>query len=78
MNLDWSIFWATNKKHIDPTASRYTAVDTENKVKVNIIGTKEGVYSEMKPKHAKYDLGNKKPRVQQASVIVDRSRCGIV
>jgi glutamyl-tRNA synthetase len=71
VSMDWSIFWATNKKYIDPTASRYTAVDEEQKVKVTVVGAKDGVYSELKPKHAKYDLGNKKV-VFSKSVIVDQ------
>lgn len=58
-NMDWALFWATNKKYIDPTASRYTAVDEVNKVPVTVIGTTDEPYSEQKPKHAKYDLGDK-------------------
>jgi glutamyl/glutaminyl-tRNA synthetase len=72
VSMDWSVFWATNKKHIDPTASRYTAVDAENGVKVKVVGAKEGVYSEMKPKHAKYDLGTKKV-VYSQRIIVDQA-----
>jgi len=59
-NMDWALFWATNKKFIDPVASRYTAVDEVNKVPVTIIGTTDEPYSGMKPKHAKYDLGEKR------------------
>ena len=60
VNLDWYSFWATNKKHIEPTAARYMAIDEDAKVPVTIVGAREGVITEDKPKHAKYDLGNKK------------------
>jgi glutamyl-tRNA synthetase len=60
VNLDWYSFWATNKKHIEPTAARYTAVDEDTKVPVTIVGAREGVITEDKPKHVKYDLGTKK------------------
>jgi glutamyl-tRNA synthetase len=60
VNQDWYAFWATNKKYIEPTAARYTAIDSTAKVAVTILGAREGVQTEDKPKHAKYDLGNKK------------------
>jgi glutamyl-tRNA synthetase len=60
VNQDWFAFWATNKKHIEPTAARYTAIDEASKVPVTIIGARKGVITEDKPKHAKYDLGTKK------------------
>lgn len=60
VNLDWYSFWATNKKHIDPIAGRYTALASAAKVPVTIIGAREGVQTEMKDKHAKFDLGKKK------------------
>ncbi|KAF2742212.1 glutamyl-tRNA synthetase [Sporormia fimetaria CBS 119925] len=61
VNQDWFAFWATNKKHIDPIASRYTAITESAKVPVKVIGAREGVHSEMKDKHAKYtNLGQKK------------------
>jgi glutamyl-tRNA synthetase len=60
VNQDWFAFWATNKKYIEPTAARYTAIDEDSKVAVTIIGAREGIQTEDKPKHAKYDLGTKK------------------
>ncbi|KAF1847884.1 glutamyl-tRNA synthetase [Cucurbitaria berberidis CBS 394.84] len=72
VNLDWYSFWATNKKHIEPTAARYTAIDEDTKVPVTIIGAREGVITEDKPKHAKYDLGNKKI-VFSSSVLLEQA-----
>jgi glutamyl-tRNA synthetase len=72
VNQDWFAFWATNKKHIEPTAARYTAIDDSGRVPVTIIGAREGVISEDKPKHAKYDLGNKKI-VFSKSVIMEQA-----
>ena len=60
VNLDWYSFWATNKKHVEPTAARYIAIDEDAKVPVTVVGAREGVLTEDKPKHAKYDLGTKK------------------
>lgn len=61
VNLDWTTFWATNKKHIDPKAPRYTAIDTDNAVKCTVTGAREAPYAEEKDCHAKYkDLGTKK------------------
>ncbi|KAF1969731.1 glutamyl-tRNA synthetase [Bimuria novae-zelandiae CBS 107.79] len=61
VNLDWHSFWATNKKHIDPIAARYTAISEAAKVPVTVAGAREGVHTEEKDKHAKYtNLGKKK------------------
>jgi glutamyl-tRNA synthetase len=72
VNLDWSSFWATNKKYIDPVAARYTAVDAKDKVTVTVVGAREAPYSEQKPVHAKNtELGNKKV-VFSKNVIIDQ------
>ncbi|KAB8360900.1 hypothetical protein FH972_024633 [Carpinus fangiana] len=61
VNLDWTTIWATNKKYIDPTASRYTAIAKRDMVTVHVTGfAHPAPYAEDRPKHAKYDLGNKK------------------
>ena len=63
VNLDWTLFWATNKKYIDPSASRYTAIAKQNAVKAKITNypTERGekFYTEKKPLHMKYNLGEK-------------------
>ncbi|KAI9676353.1 MAG: hypothetical protein M1817_000510 [Caeruleum heppii] len=60
VNLDWTIFWATNKKYIDPVAPRHTAVTTENAVSATITNGPEEPYTEQKPRHGKNpDLGSK-------------------
>ena len=72
VTLDWSSFWATNKKFIDPIAARYTAVASDAKVPVKIIGARDGVVTEEKEKHAKYtDLGKKKV-VYSANVLLEQ------
>jgi glutamyl-tRNA synthetase len=72
VNLDWFSFWATNKKYIDPIASRFTAIAEDAKVPVTIIGAREGVITEEKDKHVKYtDLGKKKV-VYSANVIIEQ------
>ena len=61
VNLDWTTFWATNKKYIDPISARYTAIDVKDKVPVTVVGARAAPYTEDKEKHAKYtELGTKK------------------
>ncbi|KAI9707612.1 MAG: hypothetical protein M1836_000573 [Candelina mexicana] len=61
VNLDWTIFWATNKKYIDPIAPRHTAITKENAVTASVRGARAAAYTEDKPKHGKNaDLGTKK------------------
>ncbi|EXJ68849.1 glutamyl-tRNA synthetase [Cladophialophora psammophila CBS 110553] len=60
VNMDWHTIWTMNKKVIDLKSARYTAID-DSHVVCKIKGLpQEEPYSEMKPKHAKYDLGEKK------------------
>ena len=60
VNLDWTLFWATNKKYIDPLAARYTAIESQKAVECTVVGARANPYSEDKPLHARYDLGSKK------------------
>ena len=65
VNYEWGALFALNKKFIDPQAARFTALAAEGMVKAIVSGqgvdSKEGVWEEMKPKHAKYtELGKKK------------------
>lgn len=59
VNMDWHTIWTMNKKVIDLQGARYTAID-DNHIVCKVKGVKEEPYSEMKPKHAKYALGEKK------------------
>ncbi|KAM3417428.1 hypothetical protein BST61_g5674 [Cercospora zeina] len=71
--MDWTVFWATNKKHIDPIAKRYTAVESKNKVTVTVTGGPEAPRTEEKSVHAKNaDLGNKKV-VFSKTIILDQA-----
>ncbi|KAF2208646.1 hypothetical protein CERZMDRAFT_48815 [Cercospora zeae-maydis SCOH1-5] len=71
--MDWTVFWATNKKHIDPIAKRYTAVESKDKVTVTVTGAPEAPRTEEKPVHAKNaDLGNKKV-VFSKTIILDQA-----
>lgn len=69
LNLDWSLFWATNKKHIDPVAARYTAIPKEDAVTANVAGV-DAMTTVDKPKHIKNaDLGTKKVVLHKQIVI---------
>ena len=61
VNMDWTIFWTTNKKFIDPVAPRHTAIELENAVKCHVMGASSEVVFEEKPKHIKNpEVGVKK------------------
>lgn len=61
VNMDWTIFWSTNKKHIDPVAPRHTAIAYKNSVRCHVEGGPDPPTSADKPKHNKNpDVGTKK------------------
>jgi glutamyl-tRNA synthetase len=61
VNMDWTNFWNSNKKVIDPIAPRFTALDKKNLVKATITNGPEKAYTEEKPKHGKNpEVGIKK------------------
>ncbi|XP_044729967.1 bifunctional glutamate/proline--tRNA ligase isoform X2 [Chrysoperla carnea] len=55
--MEWDKIWSINKKIIDPIAPRYTALEFDNPVVVNVEGAKLEALSI--PKHPKNDVGNK-------------------
>lgn len=61
VNLDWTLFWATNKKYIDPVAPRHTAINTAHAVTAIVKGARSSPWVEDKPKHGKNpEIGSKK------------------
>jgi len=60
--MDWTIFWSTNKKEIDPVAPRHTAIDQHETVRATIVGQGPSeAFTEDKPRHSKNAaLGTKK------------------
>lgn len=73
VNLDWTLFWATNKKHIDPVAPRHTAVLKEKAVTVTVKGARAAPYTDDKPKHGKnLDLGTKKV-AYSSTILIDQA-----
>lgn len=73
VNLDWTLFWATNKKYIDPIAPRHTAVTKENAVIATVKGARVAAYTEEKPKHIKnIDLGTKKVAYSD-TILIDQA-----
>lgn len=60
VSLDWTTFWALNKKHIDPIAARHTAIPRQDAVIATVSGI-DSAESADKPRHAKNAaLGTKK------------------
>jgi len=71
--MDWTNFWASNKKEIDPIAPRHTAVELKDPVKaiITINGPTEP-YSESKPKHGKNPAVGQKKVVFSKHLILDQ------
>ena len=62
VTMDWTNFWASNKKEIDPIAPRHTAVSQKDAVKVTITGADAPAspYTTEKAKHPKNkEIGTK-------------------
>lgn len=73
VNLDWTLFWATNKKYIDPVAPRHTAVTKESAITATVKGARITAYTEDKPKHGKnLDLGTKKVAFSE-TILIDQA-----
>ncbi|KAF3491577.1 glutamyl-tRNA synthetase [Arthroderma uncinatum] len=59
INMDWTTFWSNNRKYIDPTSPRHTAIAQEDMVP-GIVSGAGGVETQDKPKHPKNpELGSK-------------------
>lgn len=63
IDMEWDKFWATNKKHIDPIAHRYTALVKADSVPVNLSNYSApagALATKLVPLHPKnVDAGNK-------------------
>ncbi|KAK0720107.1 tRNA synthetases class I, catalytic domain-containing protein [Lasiosphaeris hirsuta] len=63
VTMDWTNFWASNKKEIDPIAPRHTAISQKDAVKVTVTGAEAPAepYTIDRPRHPKNkDVGTKK------------------
>lgn len=70
--MDWTNFWASNKKIIDPIAPRHTSVDVKDKVTATVINGPEKPYTEDKPKHAKNPAVGTKKVAYSKNLILDQ------
>jgi glutamyl-tRNA synthetase len=71
--MDWTSFWATNKKYIDPIAKRYTAVVKQDMVKCIVAGAPEAPRTEDKEVHAKNSELGKKKVVYSKHIVLDQA-----
>ncbi|BCR90988.1 glutamate--tRNA ligase GUS1 [Aspergillus chevalieri] len=72
INLDWTLFWATNKKYIDPVAPRHTAVLKKDAVKAIVKGASDAPFTEEKQKHAKNAAVGTKKVVYSNSILFEQ------
>jgi glutamyl-tRNA synthetase len=70
--MDWTSFWASNKKEIDPIAPRHTSVDSKDAVKATVIDGPEKAYVEDKPKHVKNPAVGTKKVAYSKHLILDQ------
>lgn len=75
VNMDWTSFWAANKKEIDPVVPRHTAVSVKDAVKVVIMGDEAPAepFSSDKPKHPKNPAIGTKKMVFSKELIMDQA-----
>lgn len=73
INLDWSVIWALNKKIIDPVAPRFTAIDAENAVPVNLLDGPTEPTKENKPKHKKNPEVGEKVVIYSNKVLIEQA-----
>lgn len=71
--MDWAAFWATNKKYIDPTAARYTAVEKTDQVRCTVTGAPQTPYHEEKDVHAKNTALGKKKVFYSPTILLDQA-----
>lgn len=72
VNLDWTTFWAINKKHIDPVAPRYTAIRKQDAVTATVQGV-DGLDAGEKPTHAKNPALGSKRVVYGKGILLNKS-----
>ena len=71
INLDWTLFWATNKKYIDPVAPRHTAILKKDIVKTTVHGA-PAAHVDWKPKHAKNPSVGLKKVAYSPSLVIEQ------
>lgn len=73
-SMDWTSFWAANKKEIDPVAPRHTALTQKGAVKVTITGAEAPVSPQTvdKPKHPKNKEVGLKPVTFSSEILLEQ------
>ncbi|CZS99485.1 hypothetical protein WAI453_002505 [Rhynchosporium graminicola] len=71
--MDWTNFWASNKKEIDPVAPRHTGVFDKDAVKATLSNGPEKAYTEDKPKHVKNSSVGTKQVAYSKNLILDQN-----
>mmetsp|Transcript_40835 Transcript_40835/g.53800 ORF Transcript_40835/g.53800 Transcript_40835/m.53800 type:complete len:865 (+) Transcript_40835:26-2620(+) len=66
VNMQWDVFWATNKKYFEPTASRYMAVFKETSVPLLVTNGPDGVTGKSVPLHPQHpEFGDRVVRLSK-------------
>jgi glutamyl-tRNA synthetase len=75
VNMDWTSFWATNKKVIDPVAPRHTAILTKDMVQLKLTGADApaAAFTEDRPKHPKNKEVGYKKWAFSSTLVIDQT-----
>lgn len=73
--MEWGVFWAANKKEIDPVAPRHTVVSAKDAVKVSVTGADAPAapHSVEKPLHPKNKEVGTKQVVFSSEILLDQA-----
>ncbi|KAI1172977.1 glutamyl-tRNA synthetase [Nemania sp. FL0916] len=72
VNLEWGTFWATNRKYIDATAPRHTALESLMAVPCTVQGQAEPE-TVLKPKHGKNPEAGMKQVIYSKNIILEQA-----
>lgn len=75
VSMDWTTFWASNKKEIDPVAPRHTALLQKDIVNTELTGAEAptSVVIEKRPKHPKNPEVGEKDVVFSSKILMDQA-----
>ncbi|WBW72020.1 cytoplasmic glutamate-tRNA ligase Gus1 [Schizosaccharomyces osmophilus] len=73
LTLDWTSFWATNKKIVDPNAPRHTAIAEEGLVKATLTNGPEALYTKDRLKHKKNPNLGSRDVVYSRDILIEQA-----
>jgi glutamyl-tRNA synthetase len=79
LNLqEWDKVWTINKKYIDPTCARHTAVISDGKVVFHLTDGPETPFTRIIPRHKKFEGAGKKATYFSNRILLDQADASAV